>query len=137
MPTHDFECLKCGKVHEVFRHFSDKLPEKISELDLQEPCCHGNCRVRQIIGVPDISVRASASEVSTVGQLAERNAKKLGKELMQKRDEDYKTKKANTLKLNEGMSLSKKTKTDKKKVELLKTINKMTDKQKQRYIKGE
>ena len=29
MPTHDFECLKCGKVHEVFRHFSDKLPEKI------------------------------------------------------------------------------------------------------------
>ena len=32
---------------------------------------------------------------------------------------------------------SEKTKTDKKKVELLKTINKMTDKQKQRYIKGE
>ena len=35
------------------------------------------------------------------------------------------------------MSLSKKTETDKKKVELLKTINKMTDTQKQRYIKGE
>ena len=133
MPTYDFQCLKCLKVHEVYRSFKDKLPEKVSDLD--EPCCHGNCRVSQLIGVPEFSVKASSSEVSTIGQLAERNSKKIGTEQMDKKMEEYKTKKQNTLKLKDGMSLSPSAKKDKGKLDLMKRINNMTEGQKQRYIK--
>jgi len=133
MPTYDFQCLKCGKVHEVYRSFKDKLPQKVSDLD--DPCCHGNCKVFQLINVPDFSVKASSSEVSTIGQLAERNSKKIGTEQMDKKMEEYKTKKQKTLKLKEGMSLSPSPKRDKGKADLLKKINNMTESQKQRYIK--
>ena len=133
MTTYDFQCLKCGKVHEVYRSFKDKLPQKVSDLD--DPCCHGNCKVFQLINVPDFSVRASSSEVSTIGQLADRNSSQMGSENMDKKMEEYKTKKQNTLKLKEGMSVSPSAKKNKSKADLMKKINNMTESQKQRYIK--
>ena len=133
MPTHDFECSKCGKVHEIFRRFGEDLPTKISELDLETPCCHGNTKVSQIFYAPDISVRASASEASTLGQLAERNAKKLGSKVGEM-TEKYRTKKENTIKLKDGMSVDRRKAPDKSAMDRIKKINNMSDTQKKKYI---
>ncbi len=133
MPTHDFECTKCGRIHEIFRRFGEDLPNKISELSLEDPCCHGNTKVFQIFYAPDVSVKASASEASTLGQLAERNAKKLGSKVAEM-TEQYKTKKENTIKLKDGMSVDRRNTPDKSAMDRIKKINSMSDTQKKKYI---
>ena len=109
MPTYDFKCNKCDKVHEIFRSISEVLPENVGQLD--KPCCHGNTKVSQIYYAPDVSVRASTSEAKTLGQLAERNSKKLGSKVGEMA-ETYKTKKENTIKLKEGMSVDRRKSSD-------------------------
>ena len=133
MPTYDFECTKCGKVHEIFRRFGEGLPTKVSQLDA--PCCHGNTKGFQNYHVPDISVRSADSEVTNLGQLAERNAKKMGSKV-DEMTEQYKTKKANTLKLKEGMSIDRKKSVSKTDMNRINKINKMSDSQKKKFIQG-
>ena len=131
MPTYDFECSKCGRVHEIFRSISEGLPENVGQLD--EPCCHGNTKVSQIYHAPDISVRASASEAQTLGQLAEINSKKMGSKVGEM-TEKYKTKKENTIKLKDGMSVDRRKSSDKSAMDRIKKINSMSDTQKKKFI---
>ena len=131
MPTYDFECNKCGRVHEIFRSISEGLPENVGQLD--EPCCHGNTKVSQIYHAPDISVRASASEAQTLGQLAEINSKKMGSKVGEM-TEKYKTKKENTIKLKEGMSVDRRKSAKKTSMDRIKKINSMSDAQKKKFI---
>lgn len=133
MPTYDFQCSKCGKVHEIVRGFSDNLPEKMKEMD--EPCCHGNVKVLQLFSIPDIAVKANAL---TLGQLAEKNAKGMGKSQVEEISEKYKTKKKNAIKLKEGMSVDRKGAINKGAMNRIKQINNMSNAQKKRFIeKGE
>jgi hypothetical protein len=131
MPTYDFECSKCGRVHEIFRSISEGLPENVGQLD--KPCCHGNTKVFQIYHAPDISVRASASEAQTLGQLAERNSKKLGSQVGEI-TEKYKTQKENTIKLKEGMSVDRRKSAKKSSMDRIKKINSMSEAQKKKFI---
>jgi hypothetical protein len=132
MPSYDFECESCGAVQEIFRHFSDKLPEKVSDLDTI--CCEGNSKVFQVYHPPAGHVEGSMS----LGSLAEQNSKKLGKKKVQRLTEQYRTKKDNTLKLKEGMEVQKGHTIDKKTAARINKINKMSTKDKINYIqKGE
>tara|TARA_R110000824_G_scaffold9415_4_gene42128 strand:+ start:25186 stop:25587 length:402 start_codon:yes stop_codon:yes gene_type:complete len=129
MPTYDFQCGKCGRVHEIFRRFGDGLPEKMKEMD--DPCCHGSVKVSQIFSVPDISVRV---EAATLGQLAEKNAKNMGSSQVAELSEQYRTKKQEALKLKKGMSVDRKGQVDKNTMDRIKKINSMSDSQKKRFI---
>jgi len=133
MPTYDFQCGKCGRVHEIFRRFSDKLPERIKDMDA--PCCHGNVKVSQLFYAPGVSVKA---EASTLGQLAEKNAKSMGKSQVEEISEKYRTKKQDVLKLKRGMSVDRRRAIEKKSMGRIDKINNMSDSQKKRFIeKGE
>ena len=133
MPTYDFQCKRCGKVHEIFRRFSDGLPERMKEMD--DPCCHGNVKVFQLFSSPDISVK---SDALTLGQLAEKNAKSMGTTQVTELSEKYKTKKKEALKLKEGMSIDRGGAVSKQSMDRIKKINDMSDSQKKRFIeKGE
>ena len=133
MPTYDFQCGKCGRVHEIFRRFGDKLPERMQEMD--EPCCHGNVKVSQLFSAPGVVVKA---EASTLGQLAEKNAKSMGKSQAEEISEKYRTKKQDVLKLKRGMSVDRRRAIDKKSMGRIDKINNMSDSQKKRFIeKGE
>ena len=129
MPTYDFQCGKCGKVHEIFRRFSDGLPKKMKEMD--DPCCHGSVKVSQLFSAPDVSVKA---EAATLGQLAEKNAKNMGSSQVTELSEQYRTKKQEALKLKEGMSVDRKQPVDKNTMDRIKKINNMSNDQKKRFI---
>ena len=129
MPTYDFQCGKCGKIHEIFRRFSDKLPERMKDMD--ESCCHGNVKVSQIFSVPGMAVKA---EALTLGQLAEKNAKRMGKSQVEEASEKYRTKKEDVLKLKEGMSVDRRGAIEKKSMGHIDKINNMSDAQKKRFI---
>ena len=129
MPTYDFQCGKCGKVHEIFRRFSDGLPEKMKDMD--DPCCHGNVKVSQLFSVPGVAVKA---EARTLGQLAEKNSKNMGKSKVEEISEKYRTKKKDAIMLKEGMSVDRKGPVDKKSMDRINKINNMSDTQKKRFI---
>jgi putative FmdB family regulatory protein len=133
MPTYDFQCKGCGKVHEIFRRFSDALPERMKEMD--DPCCHGNVKVSQLFSSPDVSIK---SDTLTLGQLAEKNAKSMGTTQVTELSEKYKTKKKEALKLKEGMSIDRGDAVNRQSMDRIKRINDMSDSQKKRFIeKGE
>ena len=133
MPTCDFQCGRCGKVHEIVRKFSDSLPERMKEMD--DPCCHGNVKVSQLFSAPDVAVRADAL---TLGQLAEKNARCMGKSQVEEISERYKTKKKDAIKLKEGMSVDRRGAINKESMHRIKQINNMSDVLKKRFIeKGE
>jgi putative FmdB family regulatory protein len=129
MPTYDFQCGKCGRVHEIFRRFSDKLPERMKGMN--DPCCHGNVKVSQIFSAPGVVVKSSAL---TLGQLAEKNAKSMGKSQVEEISEKYRTKKQDVLKLKKGMSVDRRGAVDKKSMDRINKINNMSDTQKKRFI---
>jgi len=101
--------------------------------DLDEVCCHGNCKVRQLYHPPDVSVRLADSEVKTIGHLADRNSSKFSDDHKNRLIQKNKTKRSGG-KLPEGMKRVKSVEKDKEKIERIKRINKMSDAQKQRFI---
>lgn len=77
MPFYDFRCDKCDHNFEVNQPISQKLPEKC-------PKCKKK-GVYQIYDAPYAMVRGA--DVESVGTYAERNTKKLGKNLVQEKEE--------------------------------------------------
>jgi len=133
MPTYDFQCDECGKVHEIFRRFSDQLPQTMDDMD--QPCCRGEVKVTQLLSIPHVSVKG---EASTLGQLAQQNSDNMGRSQVSELSEQYRTKKEDAIKLKEGMSVDKRGKADQQVVDRINKINNMSDSQKQRFIeKGE
>jgi putative FmdB family regulatory protein len=112
MPLHDYECTNCNKL------FSD-VYQKYEEdpLTTCEEC--GEESLQKIFATPNFFV---TQEAKTLGQLADRNAKKMGQREVQERELKNKEK------TKSAMSEAKK--------ELYGNINKMNDSQKRRYIDG-
>ena len=131
MPTYEFQCLKCGAVHEIVRSFKSPNPQRVGDLD--EVCCHGNSKIQQIFYAPDVSIRLGDSEVKTIGHLADRNSSKFSDDYKSKLTKKNKTKRSGG-KLPEGMERAKPAPKDTAKIERIKKINKMSDAQKQRFI---
>jgi len=113
MPTYDYECADCKHQEEIFQKFAEK------ERSICPSCSKSSFR-RVILEAPLVFVKG---DPTSVGQLAERNTKKLGKyELEDRRKADN----METHKQNKGVN------------SLRGRINKMTPAQKKRYIeKGE
>ena len=128
MPTYDFQCEKCGNIQEIFLRFSEKMPEKVQDLDTI--CCKEDSLVYQIFHPPSAHVTGN----TTIGGLAESNSKKLGKDRIAQLDAEYRTKKTNTLQLNEGMSIANTPSVSREKMKQINQINKMTTVEKKRYI---
>jgi putative FmdB family regulatory protein len=109
MPTYDYSCKSCEYVFEAKHGFNEDAP----------PCPEcGKNKLEQIINeAPLVFIKG---EPSTIGQLADRNTKKMGRyELENKRRED-------------NMDDHKKHKEVREKRH---RINKMTPKQKRKWIR--
>lgn len=79
MPTHEFKCDNCGHGFEFFAKVMGKgLPKEC-------PQCNSTEEFYQVLGCPVISIRGN---INTLGQLAEHNAKKMGKEQVQIKTEE-------------------------------------------------
>jgi putative FmdB family regulatory protein len=112
MPLHDYECTKCGKFFsDVYQKYEDDPLTKCEEC--------GEESLQKIFAAPTFFV---TQEAKTLGQLADRNSKKMGHREVQERD--LKAKEKN----KSAMSEAKK--------ELYSNINKMNDTQKRKYIDG-
>ena len=112
MPLHDYECAECGKF------FSD-VYQKYEEDPLTKCESCGEESLQKIFAAPTFFV---TQEAKTLGQVADRNSKKMGKREVQERELKAKEKNKST------MSEAKK--------ELYGNINKMNDSQKRKYIDG-
>ena len=116
MPTYDYECKDCGKEFEIFHRFNDSPP----------PCdkCKSNNLKIVINQAPSAFIKG---EPTTLGQLAESNTKHMGRyELEDKRE--YQNAEKKEKKKDWWETSGNATPKD---------INKMTKKQKARYIKGD
>lgn len=106
---YEYRCNNCQHEFEAVQTIKEKPLKKC-------PSCKKN-KLERLISVTTGFVRRDAT---TIGQVADRNAKKLGKNEVQERD------------------LKKKSDTkvalDQAKVELNRTINKMSEDQKRKYI---
>ena len=110
MPTYDFECFVCGATDEVIQPM-----DAPSELDC--PMCNEKNAFRKVfLTAPTAFVKG---EPTTVGQLADRNTKTMGRYELQ-------DKKAKDIKVNEEQ---------KSKTALHRKINKMTPQQKADWIR--
>lgn len=99
MPEYTFECNKCHELSSLICSISE-YDEKF--LKYKCPYCKSKMVSRSYM---DDNVHGSVKEIKTVGQLAEANEKKYGKELVAKMREDHKTKRIEGMKqLPEGMS---------------------------------
>lgn len=113
MPEYNFKCEKCSHSFSEFWSVSKYDEEK-------SKCKCPKCRSKKVFrSYEEDNVFASVKEIKTIGQLAEANAKKMGKyKLEEKTQED-------------SIKIPKK---QKEKRDLFRKINKMTPKQKQRWI---
>jgi putative FmdB family regulatory protein len=112
MPLHDYYCEDCGKeFNDIYQKYED------DPLTDCESC--GKKTLQKIFSAPTFFV---SQEAKTLGQLAERNAKSMGRREVEERDLKHKEKNKS------AMSEAKK--------ELYGGINKMSDKQKRKYIDG-
>lgn len=113
MPEYNFECQKCQNKFSEFWHISQYDEKK-------KKCKCPSCKSKKINRIYEVdNVFGSVKEIKTIGQLAEANAKKMGKyKLEEKMQED-------------SIKIPKK---QKEKRDLFRKINKMTPKQKQRWI---
>jgi len=112
MPLHDYECTKCGKFFsDVYQKYEEDPLTKCEEC--------GQESLQKIFAAPTFFV---TQEAKTLGQVADRNSKKMGRREVQERE--LKAKEKN----KSAMSEAKK--------ELYGNINKMNDSQKRRYIDG-
>lgn len=110
MPTYDYECTNCN--HKITDIYQSIKSDALIECDK----CKKDTLIR-IIYCPYISVKG---EAKTIGQLAERNTKKMGKTLVQEKSlKDKESKK-------QALSEAKK--------EMNSKIGSMTEAQKKRYI---
>ena len=112
MPIYDYECFKedCG--YQLY-NIEQSLGEDPIEVC---PECKNHTLYRVILSAP---IGFTSREVTTIGQLAEKNSKKMGKELVQRKTEE---------------DNKKRNKPDSSKRDLNNKINKMNDRQKERYI---
>jgi putative FmdB family regulatory protein len=110
MPRYDYECSNCGyKLEDVFQSITDKPLKKCKNCNKE--------KLERVIFAPHVYVRG---EATTIGQLAERNSEKMGKlQIQEKTLQDKESKK-------QALSEAKK--------EINSKINRLTDKQKRRYI---
>jgi putative FmdB family regulatory protein len=107
MPTYSYLCTKCNKYFELFAYIRD--------YDSNPPCpkCHTSETLRNYIediSTINASVKKSDSELSTLGDLANRNRDKLSEDQKQALDHkhnSYKTEES-TKELPKGMSRMKK-----------------------------
>lgn len=111
MPTYDYECSECAHQDEIFQKFSE------APLSVCTSC--GASSFRRVILQPPLAF--IKGEARTVGQLADRNLKKMGRyELEDRQRAD------NTEERKEAKESSA----------LRQRINKMTPAQKKKYIEG-
>ena len=111
MPLYDFECEPCAYYTEIRQGPDDS--------DIHEcPLCNQQTLKKVFINAPHMSV---IGEPTTVGQLADRNTKKMGKYELEAKN------KANNIDTPERREA-------KRKRELNRKINKMTPEQKVRWI---
>jgi putative FmdB family regulatory protein len=68
MPTYDYECDGCGDKFELYQSFSDSTKRKCKKC--------GEKKLRRLIGC---GIDAFCNNVTTIGQMGERNAKKAGR----------------------------------------------------------
>lgn len=86
MPVYHYKCSNCPEDFETFHSIKEPL-RKVC------PSCKNQSLTVVLDGPPDI---ISKGEIKTIGQLAEANSKKMGKELLQKKmDQDGMTDKIN------------------------------------------
>lgn len=111
MPLHDYECSECEEKFEVYQKYEEE------ELTVCENC--GSNSLQKIFSVPTFFV---SQEAKTLGQIADRNAKKLGRGETEER----------TLK-NKDKTKSAEIQAKK---EIYSNINKMNDSQKRKYVDG-
>ena len=107
MPTYDYECADCKHQEEIFQKFAEK------ELDIC-PSCNKSSFRRVILEAPLAFIKG---DPTSVGQLADRNTKKMGKYERQSKEKQH----------NMKQQLSEKQKLNKK-------INSMTAAQKRKWI---
>ena len=107
MPEYSFKCEKCDESFSDFFSLKDydALIKKV-----KCPACKSKKIYRDFLGdnvVPNYI--KGVHEATTLGELADKRSKKLGRRTVEGIKQDQKTKKKNTLeeKLPEGMSISK------------------------------
>ncbi len=107
--VYTYRCYDCDYQFDENQSATDKPLKKC-------PCCK-HLSIERVIYAPMVFTKR---EATTIGQLADRNAKKLGKGEVSERDAKKKEQSAKPL--NEARK------------ELSRTISKMTENQKQRFI---
>jgi putative FmdB family regulatory protein len=105
MPEYSFRCDKCDRTFERFFH----VKEYESELKKSKcPSCKSK-KIHRDFLADNITPNyiKGMHEATTLGELADKRCKKLGKQTVEGMREDFKTKKRNTLeeKLPEGMTM--------------------------------
>lgn len=109
MPIYEYRCNNCQIQFEINQSIKDVIKKKCPECNKME--------LERLVFAPSVFVRA---EASTIGQLADRNSKKIGKDTIQERQAIY----------EEKTGLKK----IKEKKQLHQRINKMNEKEKRRFI---
>ena len=109
MPIYEYVCNYCGLQFEINQSIKENAQKKC-------PDCN-KLGLERLLFSPSVFVKG---EPSTIGQLADRNSKKIGKDTIQEREAIY----------AEKTGLKK----NKEKKELHQRINKMTASQKRRFI---
>lgn len=112
MPTYDYECSNCGYEYEVFQKFEEEPLKKCP-----------SCKKMKLFRVVTGGLHASVKNINTIGQLADHNSK-VNKSLL---NETAAMKKEIEPKVEEPWFNKYGNATTKE-------INKMTEKQKIKYI---
>lgn len=128
MPLYDYQCTECDEVFEIQHGMH-------ATVNLFCPKCKGGSLGKLLSTPLHVSVRASKSDLSTLGHLAERNTEGMSDDEREYRDREAVTKKIGPRGeiLSDGMTREVPEK-DKETVKLHKKINKMSPEQKKRYI---
>jgi len=112
MPRYDYRCENCNyELNDIYQSFQDKPLKKCK-----------NCKkmtLHRVVFSPHVYVRG---EPTTMGQLAERNSKKMGKTQVEEMSKKDKESKQSALKEAKNEMRSK--------------INKMNNSQKRSYIEN-
>lgn len=104
MPIYEYKCESCGEESEIFQSIKDAPKKKC-----------GTCGKNKLERLISACIGFVAREATTLGQLAERNTKKMGAKIQEEDEKSGKTAK-------------------RKKKREIDEINKMTMKQKIKYI---
>lgn len=106
MPTYDYECSKCKHSFEIYQSFSEDKLKKC-------PKCNKQSLERLI----DIGIHCHVENVTTIGQLGERNAKKVGKTMMEEKNGEYNKAKSENIEVRKQHKEINKIKDKKKYIE--------------------